>query len=89
MAKRKTALVLGIIQDKTTVSEASRAYDLNPSEVEQWVDEDKRGMENALRSRSLEIKEHYERQLSDLQHASRVIADWIGWYNHRRALTRL
>ena len=28
-AKRKTALVLDIIQGKTTVSEASRTYDLN------------------------------------------------------------
>ncbi|MDD0838405.1 DUF1153 domain-containing protein [Curvibacter sp. HBC61] len=68
-AKRKTALVLDIIQGKTTVAEASRAYDLNPSEVEQWVDEGKRGMENALRSKPLEIKEQYERQLSDLQQA--------------------
>ena len=54
-AKRKTALVLDIIQGKTTVSETSRAYDLNPSEVEQWVDEGKRCMENALRSKPLEI----------------------------------
>lgn len=68
-AKRKTALVLDIIQGKTTVSEASRAYDLNPSEVEQWVDEGKRGMENALRSKPLEIKEQYERQIGDLQQA--------------------
>ena len=67
--KRKTALVLNIIQGKTTVSKASRAYDLNPSEDEQWVDEGKRGMENALRSKPLEIKERYERQLSDLQQA--------------------
>ncbi|WP_429019285.1 DUF1153 domain-containing protein [Comamonas sp. 4034] len=66
---RKAALVLDIIQGKTTVSEASRAYDLNPSEVERWVDEGKRGMENALRSKPLEIKEQYERQLSDLQQA--------------------
>ncbi len=68
-AKRKTALVLDIIQGKTTVSEASRAFDLNPSEVEQWVDEGKRGMENALRSKALEIKEQYERQVTDLQQA--------------------
>ena len=46
-AKRKTALVLDIIQGKTTVSEASRTYDLNPSEVEQWFDDGKMGMENA------------------------------------------
>ena len=61
-AKRKTALVLDIIQGKTTVSEASRACDLNSSEVEQWVDEGKRGMEYALRSKPLEIKEQYEEE---------------------------
>ncbi len=48
-AKRKSALVLEIIQCKTTVAEASRALDLTPSEIENWVDEAKRGMENALR----------------------------------------
>ncbi|RAS15616.1 uncharacterized protein DUF1153, partial [Microvirgula sp. AG722] len=30
-ARRKSALVLDIIQGKTTVAEASRAYDLSPS----------------------------------------------------------
>ncbi len=68
-AKRKAALVLDIIQGKTTVSEASRAYDLNPSEVEQWVDEGKRGMENALRSKPLESawlqQEHSAANLPD------------------------
>ncbi|PZP27312.1 MAG: transposase, partial [Roseateles depolymerans] len=33
-AKRKTALVLEIIQGKASVSEASRTYDLPPSEIE-------------------------------------------------------
>ena len=55
-AKRKTALVLDIIQGKTAVSEASRSVDLNPSEVEQWVDEGKRGMENALRTKPWKSK---------------------------------
>ena len=68
-AKRKSALVLDIIQGKTTVSEASRAYDLSPSEVETWVDDAKRGMENALRANPLDIKEQYERQIKDLQEA--------------------
>lgn len=68
-AKRKSALVLDIIQGRTTVSEASRQYDLSPSEVEQWVDDAKRGMENALRANPLDIKEQYERQLKDLQEA--------------------
>ena len=45
-AKRKSTLVLDIIGGKATVSEASRQYDLSPSEVEQWVDDAKRGMEN-------------------------------------------
>ncbi|MCW2302002.1 hypothetical protein M2324_000381, partial [Rhodovulum sulfidophilum] len=30
-AKRKTALVIEIIQGKTTASEASRSFDLTPS----------------------------------------------------------
>ncbi len=68
-AKRKTALVLEIIQGKTTVAEVSRSFDLPPSEVEDWVDEAKRGMENALRAKPLEIKEQYERQVKELQEA--------------------
>ena len=68
-AKRKSALVLDLIQGKTTVSEASRTYGLPPSEVENWVDEGKRGMENALRVNPLDLKEHYERQLKQLQQA--------------------
>ncbi|ETW14243.1 transposase IS3/IS911 family protein, partial [Roseivivax marinus] len=32
-AKRKSALVVEIIQGKTSVSEASRAHDLAPSEI--------------------------------------------------------
>ena len=68
-ARRKSALVQDIIQGKTTVAEASRAYDLSPSEVEQWVDDGKRGMENALRANPLDIKEQYERQIKDLQEA--------------------
>jgi len=47
-AKRKSALVVDIIQGKTTVAQASRAYDLSPSEIEKWVDDAKREMENAL-----------------------------------------
>ena len=43
-ARRKSALVLEIIQGKTTISEASRQYDLTPSEVEEWVDQGKAGV---------------------------------------------
>ncbi|GCB06786.1 DUF1153 domain-containing protein [Ralstonia sp. SET104] len=68
-AKRKSALVLDIMQGKTTVAEASRAYDLSPSQIEGWVDDGKRGMENALRANPLDVKEQYERQIKDLQEA--------------------
>jgi transposase-like protein len=68
-ARRKAALVLGIIQGKTTVAEASRSFDLTPSEVEEWIEEGKRGMENALRTKPLEVREEYERQLKELQEA--------------------
>lgn len=68
-AKRKAALVMEIVQGKTTVSEASRAFDLPPSDIEEWVEEAKRGMENALRAKPLDIKEQYERQLKELQEA--------------------
>ncbi|AJX20411.1 transposase [Burkholderia pseudomallei] len=68
-AKRKRALVLDIIQGKPTVAEASRAYDLSPSEIENWVDDGKRGMENALRTNPQDVKEQYERQIKALQEA--------------------
>ena len=60
-AKRKAVLVMEIIQGKTSISEASRAFDVAHAEIEEWVDEAKRGMENALRAKPLDIKEHYER----------------------------
>lgn len=68
-ARRKGALVLDIIQGKTTVSEAARQFDLSPSEIEEWVDQGKAGMENALRAKPEDIREQYERQLRDLQEA--------------------
>ncbi len=68
-ARRKSALVLEIIQGKTTVAEAGRQFDLTPSEVESWVEDGKRGMENALRSKPEDVREQYERQFKELQEA--------------------
>ncbi len=68
-AKRKAALVMDIIQGKTSVAEASRSFDLPPSEIEEWVEDGKRGMENALRAKPLDVEEQYERQLKELQEA--------------------
>lgn len=68
-ARPKSALVLEIIQGKTTVTEASRAFDITPSEIEMWVDEGKRGLENALRAKPEDVREQCERQLKELQEA--------------------
>ena len=68
-AKRKSALVMESLQGKVTVAEASRMYDLQPSEVENWIDDAKRGMENALRANPLDVREQYERKIKDLQEA--------------------
>ena len=68
-AKRKAALVTEIIQGKTTISEASRSFDIPPSEIEDWVEDGMRGLENALRAKPMEIKEQYEKQLRELQEA--------------------
>lgn len=68
-AKRKTALVLEIIQGKTTVAAASRSYDVAQSELEAWVEDGKRGMENALKANPQDVREQYEKQLRDLQEA--------------------
>ena len=68
-AKRKSALVIEIIQGKTTVAEASRLYDLAPSEIEHWVDDARKGMENALKANPLDVRQQHEKQLRDLQEA--------------------
>jgi len=65
-AKRKATLVLEIFKGKTTVSEASRKYDLTPSEIESWIDEASSGMENALRSNPRDIEEQYEHKIHKL-----------------------
>ena len=50
-SRRKSALVMEIFQRKTTVAEASRTYDLPPSESEGWMEDARSGIENALRTK--------------------------------------
>ena len=57
-----------ILQGKTTVAEASRSHALPPSEIETWIDEAKRGIENAA-CHPLDIREQYEKQTKQLQEA--------------------
>lgn len=68
-AKRKAALVTETMQGKRSVAEVSRAFDMPPSEIEEWVEEGGRGLENALRAKPLDVKEQYERQIKALQEA--------------------
>ena len=54
-----------IVHDK---ARANMAVGLQ-SVIRTAIDDGKKGMENALRTKPLEVKEQYERQLSDLQQA--------------------
>lgn len=51
------------------MADASRAFDIPPSEIEEWVDEGLKGLANALRAKPLDVKEQYERQIKELQEA--------------------
>ena len=85
--KRKSVLVLEIIQGKTTVAEASLQFDLTPSELESWVDQAKAGMENALRAKPQDVRQQYEKQINQLQaaygeamlelRARKKLAEWL------------
>ena len=75
-AKRKAALVMEIIQSKSKVAEASRTFDLKPSEIEAWVYEAKCSMENALRAKPMDIREQYEKQTAHCQ--------WFGVHQPQR-----
>ena len=70
-ARRKSALILDILQKKTTVSESSRQFDLPPSEIESWINQAKARMENALKAKPEDIREQYETQLKVMQEAYR------------------
>jgi hypothetical protein len=57
------------LQGRTAVAEASRTYDLVPSEIGEWVEDGRNDIENALRTRPLDVKEQYEEQVRELQEA--------------------
>lgn len=46
---------------------ASRPDDLPPSEIESWVENGHKRMENALKANPQYVREQYERQLKGLQ----------------------
>ena len=68
-AKRKAELIRQIYKGQTSIEEASREYNLTPSEIERWIEDAEAGMENALKANPKDGAEQYEKQLSDLKEA--------------------
>lgn len=68
-SKRKSALVIELLKGKTTIPEVSRQYSLTPSEVQSWIDDAERGMENALRAKPRDIRDQYEQKIGELTSA--------------------
>lgn len=50
-AKRKSAVVIEIFNGKTTAVEVARLHDLTVAEVEGWIEEAQRSVENGFRAR--------------------------------------
>ena len=59
-ARRKSALVLHLIQGKTIVRASSRQFDLPSSGIESWINQAKAGIENALSAKPEGSLEQHE-----------------------------
>ena len=68
-AKRESALVIDIFKGKTTPVEVARQHDLTVAEVERWVAEAERNMENGFRTRPKDVREQYEKELQETREA--------------------
>ncbi len=66
-AKRKAEVVMDIFQGKTTTAEVSRQYDLTPAQIEEWMEEARKGMENQLRARPKDIAAMYEEKIKEMK----------------------
>ena len=60
---------MDIFKDKTTVAEVVRQHDLTVSEVEGWIEEAQRSMENGNRARPMDLREQYEPELRKAKEA--------------------
>ncbi|WP_197972054.1 DUF1153 domain-containing protein [Nitrosophilus labii] len=67
IAKKKAKIVMDIFQGKVTVTEVSRRYDLTSGEIEEWMEEARKGMENQLRSRPKDIAALYEEKIKEMK----------------------
>ena len=68
-ATRKSAVVIDIFKGKTTPVEVARQHDLTVAEVERWVEEAERNMENGFRTRPKDVREQYEKELQETREA--------------------
>jgi len=48
MEEIQTEIVMEIFQGKTSVSKVSCQYDLTPAQIEEWIEEARKGIENQL-----------------------------------------
>ncbi len=62
-------MVIQIFKGQFSISEASRQYDLTPSEIQRWLNDAEQGMENALCSKPLDIRKQYDCQIKVLTSA--------------------
>lgn len=66
-AKRRSALVLSIIEGETSTAEAARKHGLTVAEVERWQEAFLAGAENALRARPKHEEAVKDEQIAKLQ----------------------
>ena len=66
-AKRRAALVLGIVKGGTSVQEAARAHGLTVAEVEDWRERYLAAAENALRARPKDEEALKDEQIKKLK----------------------
>jgi transposase-like protein len=66
-AKRRAALVLGILKGETSTAEAARKHGLTVAEIERWREAFLAGAENALRARPKDEEALKEEQIAKLQ----------------------
>lgn len=66
-AKRKTEIILQILQQTTTVVDVARQNDLTPSEVQDWVDTFLKGGEQSLKMKAAGTQEQTVREIKELK----------------------
>ena len=65
-AKRKAAVVLDVIKGVVTPAEVARTHGLTVGEIEKWVEEAMRGMEERLHSNPRDLDEAHQQEKKDL-----------------------